>query len=93
MERRKFFGNVLGLIGVAASAKDISSIGFKKRVLSIPTSARYGDILYNLDMKPYHFSGKKIIPLTEGESIEDFVFSDTEPDFIVIYNANKEKTL
>lgn len=92
MERRSFIGNAIALIGVAASAKAIASIGSNGKSVLIPSGVFTGDILLRgIDNKIFYFTGNCLKSINDEETIDDLLIDDSANDFAVFYFFKKRK--
>ena len=68
MKRSEFFKSVVGLVGVAASMGELSTISFKTHEI-LPVSTMVGDLLMNFKSEVFYFTGSQITNISTGESL------------------------
>ena len=89
MDRKQFFGNLVGLAAIASNLKELSTIGIDNTNL---LKYKKGDILFSKKMISYYYDGIKLIPIDsehDNISINDI----SSNDYIVMRSAASEYTI
>jgi len=90
MNRKQFFGNFIGLIGVAVNAKELSSLCSESPVIvKLPLYARVNDIWMDGHEKIiYFFSGKHLIPVKGEYKKINAVLSENPSDKFFLFSSS-----
>lgn len=97
MERRNFFGNLIGLIGIISNAGNISKIGVVPSKLTtlviLPESVRNGDLVVSNIGKMYVFTGNALqsIHSHDAEKLDVVLSGNPSCNYRVFSSAYNER--